>query len=127
MYVPVKILAKPISHQHRPPPTNTHHSQQAFQPELILVSSGFDAGYIDPLAAMMLSSEHFRGLGQRLNAAAREVCGGRIVYAHEGGYSDLYVPFCGHAIIEELSGVRYNISFVRGCVYPTSKPQPDLK
>lgn len=55
---------------------------------------------------MMLSSEHFRGLAQRLNAAARELCGGRIVYAHEGGYSDLYVPFCGHAVIEELSGVR---------------------
>lgn len=95
--------------QHPPP------KPQAFQPELILVSSGFDAGYIDPLAAMMLSSEHFRGLGERLNAAARELCGGRIVYAHEGGYSDLYVPFCGHAVIEELSGVR-SVTTVVVCV-----------
>lgn len=41
------------------------------------------AGYIDPLAAMMLSSEHFRVIGQKLNAVAQEVCGGKIVYAHE--------------------------------------------
>ena len=32
----------------------------AFQPELILVSSGFDASAFDPLSAMMLSSEDFR-------------------------------------------------------------------
>ena len=32
----------------------------AYSPELILVSSGFDAAYLDPLARMMLSSEDFR-------------------------------------------------------------------
>ena len=32
----------------------------AFKPELILVSSGFDASAFDPLSAMMLSSEDFR-------------------------------------------------------------------
>lgn len=32
----------------------------AYKPELILVSSGFDAGFLDPLASMMLSSDHFR-------------------------------------------------------------------
>jgi hypothetical protein len=32
---------------------------------------------------MMLSSEHFRVLGQKLNGVAEEVCGGKIVYAHE--------------------------------------------
>lgn len=31
-----------------------------FQPELVLVSCGFDASYLDPLSAMMLSSEDFR-------------------------------------------------------------------
>ena len=32
----------------------------AYRPELILVSSGFDASAFDPLSAMMLSSEDFR-------------------------------------------------------------------
>jgi len=27
----------------------------------------------------------------------------------QGGYSDLYVPFCGHAIIEEMSGVKTEV------------------
>lgn len=32
----------------------------AFQPQLLLVSSGFDGAFMDPLASMMLSSEDFR-------------------------------------------------------------------
>lgn len=60
-------------------------SSQAFAPELLLVSSGYDAGYLDPLATMMLSSEHFRTLGQKLNGLAEDVCDGRIVYVHEVG------------------------------------------
>ncbi|EWM27914.1 histone deacetylase superfamily protein [Nannochloropsis gaditana] len=86
---------------------------RAFAPELLLVSSGYDAGYLDPLATMMLSSEHFRTLGQKLNGLAEDVCDGRIVYVHEGGYSDLYVPFCGHAIVEELTKRRTG---VRDCM-----------
>lgn len=85
---------------------------RAFRPELILVSSGFDGGYLDPLSAMMLSSEHFRSIGKKLNDAAKELCAGRIVFAHEGGYSDVYVPFCGLAVVEEMSGVRTEVTDV---------------
>ena len=42
----------------------------------------------------------------RLDALAGELCGGRLVAVHEGGYSDVYVPFCGLAVIEALSGRR---------------------
>jgi len=38
--------------------------------------------------------------------AARDLCGGRLVLVHEGGYSELHVPFCAHAVLEELSGSR---------------------
>ena len=37
---------------------------------------------------------------------ARDVCGGRVVACHEGGYSPAYVPYCGLAVIEEMAGVR---------------------
>ncbi len=33
---------------------------EAYRPEFLLVSCGYDAGYMDPLAAMALSSEDFR-------------------------------------------------------------------
>ena len=36
--------------------------------------------------------------------AADELCAGRLVLSHEGGYSPTYVPFCGLAVMEELSG-----------------------
>jgi hypothetical protein len=35
--------------------------------------------------------------------------GGRVVALHEGGYSDLYVPFCGLAAVEGLAGVRSKV------------------
>ena len=40
---------------------------------------------------------------------ADELCDGRIVMNHEGGYSDFYVPLCGVAVIEELSGIRTEV------------------
>lgn len=75
-----------------------------FQPDLILVSSGFDASFQDPLASMILCSQSYREFTQKLTAAANRHCEGRIVFAHEGGYSKDYVPFCGLAVVEVLSG-----------------------
>ncbi len=42
----------------------------------------------------------------KTKALAEKVCGGKLVLAHEGGYSEVYVPFCGHATIEALSGSK---------------------
>ncbi|TYZ67083.1 hypothetical protein PybrP1_007675 [[Pythium] brassicae (nom. inval.)] len=73
-----------------------------FAPDFVLVSSGFDASYADPLAAMILSSQVFRFMAQQVLAVADAHCGGRVVFAHEGGYSETYVPFCGAAVVEAL-------------------------
>jgi len=75
-----------------------------FQPELIVVACGFDAGALDPLGRMMLSASAFGELTARLVDAAAGLCGGRLVLSHEGGYSAGHVPFCGLAAIEALSG-----------------------
>lgn len=80
-----------------------------FKPDLILVSSGFDASFQDPLASMMLCSEDYRFFATVLREAARRHCGGRIVFAHEGGYSKDYVPFCGLAVIEAISDHRTKV------------------
>ena len=36
--------------------------------------------------------------------AASDLCDGKVVLVHEGGYSEAYVPFCGHAAIAQLAG-----------------------
>ncbi len=77
---------------------------QAFRPEAIVVACGYDASAVDPLGRMLCTSATFRAMTARVKQAAAELCGGRLVLVHEGGYSEVHVPFCGHAVIEELSG-----------------------
>jgi len=56
------------------------------QPELILVSAGFDAHARDPLAGMRVSTEQFGRLTGLVTDLADEVCSGRVVALTEGGY-----------------------------------------
>ena len=80
-------------------------SVRLFNPDFILVSSGFDASYTDCLGAMMLSSADYAYFTRTLCDLAKELCEGRIVFAHEGGYSKDYVPFCGVSVIQTLLGM----------------------
>lgn len=77
-----------------------------YKPELIVVASGLDANAVDPLARMLLHSDTFRQMTAWTKAAAQRLCNGRLVVVHEGGYAEAYVPFCGLAVLEELSGQR---------------------
>ena len=77
-----------------------------YRPELIIIPCGLDANMYDPLGRMMVTSEAYRAMTSSLMELAGELCGGHLVVAHEGGYSSAYVPYCGLAIIEALSGVR---------------------
>ncbi len=71
-----------------------------FGPDLVIIANGFDACAVDPLSRMMCTAETYRLMTRRL----MELSNGKIVAVHEGGYSELYVPFCGHAMLEEMSG-----------------------
>lgn len=82
---------------------------QAYRPEMIFVSSGFDPGALDPLGCMSVTSGGFRRMAAQLRDAAEELCDGRILFAHEGGYSPVHVPYCGLAVLEELSGVATGV------------------
>jgi acetoin utilization deacetylase AcuC-like enzyme len=79
---------------------------RAFDPELVLVSSGFDASALDPLSHTMLNSTAFGNIARQLVdfAAQSATCRGRIVFTHEGGYSDIHAPFCGLRVVEALRG-----------------------
>ena len=75
-----------------------------FRPEAIVVACGFDAAAVDPLGRMLCTAGTFRALTAMVLQAADQLCNGRLTLVHEGGYSEVYVPFCGHAVLEELSG-----------------------
>jgi acetoin utilization deacetylase AcuC-like enzyme len=57
-----------------------------FEPDLILVSAGFDAHDRDPLGGMRLSTAAFGAMTLELRAVAEECCRGRIASVTEGGY-----------------------------------------
>jgi acetoin utilization deacetylase AcuC-like enzyme len=80
-----------------------------FRPDLLLVASGFDANGFDPMSRQLLSSEDFRRMARSVRELADELCGGRLVLSHEGGYHTGVVPFCGLAVLEELSGERTEV------------------
>ena len=63
-----------------------HHTVKTFQPDLIMISAGFDAHRDDPLAQMNVSTEGFAELTRTVKDAASRCCGGRLVSVLEGGY-----------------------------------------
>ena len=59
---------------------------EAFRPDIILLSAGFDAHKDDPLAGLKLDTEDYGWATARLVELAEGLCGGRLVSALEGGY-----------------------------------------
>jgi len=58
-----------------------------YQPQLILVSAGYDAHWMDPLGMMLLSVSGYANLVHTLVTLADELCTGRLVFTLEGGYN----------------------------------------
>jgi len=58
----------------------------AFRPDLILISAGFDAHRRDPLAHQSLEAEDFAWATRAVLEVARRTCSGKVVSSLEGGY-----------------------------------------
>ncbi len=67
-----------------------------FKPDVILVSAGYDAHWLDPLASEHLSITGYCALVSELMALADELCNGKLVLALEGGY---HLDVIAHAIL----------------------------
>ena len=76
-----------------------------FRPQLILVSAGYDAHYADDLAGERLSVDGYGRLVSMLLDAAAQLCDGRIVFALEGGYHLVALPWSIRRTIELLGGI----------------------
>jgi acetoin utilization deacetylase AcuC-like enzyme len=82
----------------------------AYRPELVLISAGQDASTMDQLGRMAVTTEGYRQMTQRMMNLADAHAGGRLVAMQEGGYSEVYAPYCTLAIIETMAGTRTGIA-----------------
>lgn len=62
-------------------------AMEAFKPELILISAGFDAHIKDPLGGCDMSDADFAMITEEVKTLANKYCHGRIISILEGGYS----------------------------------------
>ncbi|GAB4177929.1 MAG: histone deacetylase family protein [Wenzhouxiangellaceae bacterium] len=79
---------------------------QAFRPDLLLVSAGFDAHWLDPLAGLRLKEEDYFWIGCELTRAAAWSCDGRLAATLEGGYHLDALRDSVQAFVEGLAAGR---------------------
>ena len=77
---------------------------RGFQPQLILVSAGFDAHWADQLAMMRVSIKGFAQMVMILKELAADLCQGRLVFTLEGGYNLQVVASSMKAVFDLLLG-----------------------
>ena len=90
-----------------------------FEPELILVSAGFDAHWQDPLASAALSLTGYATISRLLVDLADESCDGRLLFVLEGGY-----------LVEALQAGLLNVAYAltgRDQIADPLGPMPDAE
>jgi acetoin utilization deacetylase AcuC-like enzyme len=73
-----------------------------FEPDLLIISAGFDAHADDPLGGMRLTSAAFAAMTLELRSVAEECCMGRVVAVTEGGYDLRALAESLDAVIDTL-------------------------
>ncbi len=76
----------------------------AYKPQLVMVSAGYDAYIDDPLAGMNVSPEGFAGITRTIIALAEKVCEGKVIFVLEGGYHLKGLQQCVVKTLDELTG-----------------------
>lgn len=74
----------------------------AFKPQLLMVSAGFDAHMRDPQADLMLDTEDFGWITAELRLIAERHAGGRVLSMLEGGYDLQALRECSVAHVDAL-------------------------
>ncbi len=77
----------------------------AFAPQLILVSAGFDGHRADPLSTFRLRDDDYRWVSELIVAAADRHCEGRLVSCLEGGYAQDALARCVGLHLRALLGL----------------------
>jgi acetoin utilization deacetylase AcuC-like enzyme len=77
---------------------------QAFRPDFVLLSAGFDSRAGDPLGQFRLTDQDFAELTRMMSDLADTCCGGRLVSVLEGGYSLEGLASASQAHVQALTG-----------------------
>lgn len=93
-----------------------------FEPDIIMVSAGFDAHWKDPLANLGLSLAGYHFIINELINCANLVCVGKIIFALEGGYNlDVLKRAVSNAVNSLLGKNDYEDSFGK-----SPEPEPSI-
>ncbi len=77
---------------------------ERFEPELVLVSCGWDSHARDPLGPLAVSTAGYTAVAKLIIDAAARLCDGRLVAVLEGGYDEHALAYCAQALCELLLG-----------------------
>jgi acetoin utilization deacetylase AcuC-like enzyme len=91
---------------------------EAFRPQMLFVSAGFDAHWRDPITSLGLSTAGYFSISSLLVALAQEHCGGKIVFALEGGYDPQNVANGAAAVFAALAGESSVPDAYDACPHP---------
>ncbi len=81
----------------------------AYQPELVLISAGFDAHVRDPLASMLVTPRGYRQMAEGVARIADRWSGGRVGVVFEGGYDLGGITESFIATLEALAGLEASL------------------
>ena len=77
---------------------------EKFQPDLVLISAGFDAHERDPLGQLLLTDEDYFWITAEIRAIADSACDGKLVSMLEGGYDLEALASASAAHVKALTG-----------------------
>ncbi len=96
-----------------------------FEPQLVMISAGFDAHYSDPLAGLELTCNGYAKMTEIVKNIADEVCNGRIVASLEGGYN---LGAIGHAVSAVINVLgEYGVRVEEPGGAPPDRIQPTMR
>jgi acetoin utilization deacetylase AcuC-like enzyme len=78
-----------------------------YEPEMVLISYGFDAHWSDPLGSLLLSADGYARLISKLSDFAQNFCFGRVAMFLEGGYDLNAAAACSLAVVNALCGLDW--------------------
>lgn len=99
---------------------------ERFQPDIVLVSAGFDAHWRDPFQQLQLRSSTYHSLACRLRELAGRLCGGRLVFLLEGGYHTEAVAESVREVFLALLG-QPSVEAGRDVVLPHPEPLQEVE
>jgi len=99
---------------------------KAFQPEMLLISAGFDSHWNDPITMLGLSTNGFYTLSKKLVDMAEEYCNGKIVFVLEGGYDPENVANGVAAVFSALTNSPVQVDADDASPYPEPDHEPRI-